>query len=300
MKPSPFHYHAPTTVDEAVGLLDEFGDDAKLLAGGQSLVPMLSLRLAAFGHLIDLNRVARLDTIEDGDTEVRVGALTRQAVAERDPILAARVPLVPLALPHVGHLQTRTRGTIGGSVAHADPVAELPAVVRCLDAIAEVVGPKGTRRIEAAELFESTWETAIGDHEVLTALRFPTWAGASGFGIDEVARRHGDFALCGAVCGVTVDGERVVRAAIALFGVASTPVRAPAAEAALIAGGTTADLAAIGAEAASPLDPTDDLHAPGSYRKKVAAVAVERAVRRALDRAMQLDPTRPLDHGGVR
>ncbi len=287
----PFHYHAPATVEEAVGLLNDYGDDAKLLAGGQSLVPMLSLRLATFEHLIDINRVAGLAGVEASEGTVRVGALTRQAAAEKDATITEDVPLLALALPHVGHLQTRNRGTIGGSIAHADPVAELPAVSLCLDAQAEVTGPGGSRQIEAADLFESTWESSIREDELLTALHFPTWSGSTGFAIEEVARRHGDFAICGAVCGVSVAGDRVERASIALFGVAPTPVRALDAEAALVAGGVTADLTSVSREAAEPLTPTDDLHAPGSYRKKVAAVTVERAVRRALGQARHHEST---------
>lgn len=285
MKPSRFRYHAPTTIDEAASLLREHTDEAKVLAGGQSLVPMMSLRLAAFGHLVDLNRVPELGGIERSNGHVRVGALVRQAVAEHDTTLAAAAPLVSAALPHIGHFQIRNRGTVGGSIAHADSASELPAVVLALDAVLEAASASGRREIAAADFFESTWQTTLAEDELLTAVRFPVWEGRSGFAVDEVARRHGDFAICGAACGVTIDEDRVTRCAIALFGVASTPVRAGSAEAALLAGGSSADLAEIGREAAAALTPGDDLHATGAYRKQVAAVVVKRALTRALQEA---------------
>lgn len=285
MKPSKFQYHAPTTVDDAVGLLSEHADEAKVLAGGQSLVPMMSLRLATFGHLVDLNKVDGLDAIERANGDVRVGALMRQSAAEHDTTVATDAPLVARALPHVGHFQIRNRGTVGGSIAHADPASELPAVALALDATIEVAGPGGTRDIAAADFFEGTWQTALDDDEILTAVRFPVWDGASGFAVDEVARRHGDFALCGAVCAVTLDGDTVTRAAIGLFGVGPTPLRATAAEQALVAGGATADLTTIGREAADPLDPSGDNHASAAYRKQVTAVVVRRALTRAIEEA---------------
>lgn len=285
MKPTKFQYHAPAVVDDAVGLLAEHADEAKVLAGGQSLVPMMSLRLATFGHLVDLNRVAGLDAIERSNGHVRVGALVRQATAEHDATVASDAPLVAKALPHIGHFQIRNRGTVGGSIAHADPASELPAVSLALDATLEAAGPAGTRQIAAADFFQGTWQTALADDEILVAVHFPVWGGSSGFGVDEVARRHGDFALCGAVCGVTLDGDTVTKAAIALFGVAATPVRATSAEQALIAGGAGTDLAAIGREAAAPLSPSGDIHASGDYRQQVAAVVVRRALTKAIEEA---------------
>ena len=285
MKPSKFRYHAPTDVSEAVGLLAEHRDDAKVLAGGQSLVPLMSLRLASFDHIIDLNAVAGLDRIERSNGQVRIGALVRQSAAEHDATVAAGAPLLAKALPHVGHFQIRNRGTVGGSIAHADPASELPAVALALDATIEAAGPGGRREIAADDFFESTWQTSLDESEILTAIRFPVWDGASGFAVEEVARRHGDFALCGAVCGVTLDGDTVTRAAIGLFGVGPTPVRATAAEQALFAAGANGDLTAIGRQAARPLEPNDDIHASGAYRKQVAAVLVRRALVRAIEEA---------------
>jgi len=285
LKPGRFDYHAPGTVDEAVGLLAAHAESAKVLAGGQSLVPMMSLRLATFEHLVDLNGVAGLASIERSNGDLRIGALVRQATAEHDPTVAAAAPLMARALPHIGHFQIRNRGTIGGSIAHADPASELPAVALALDATLEAAGPGGRRSIPASEFFESTWQTNLRDDEVLTAVVLPVWEATSGFAVEEVARRHGDFAICGAACGVTVRGERVTRAAIALFGVAPTPLRASAAEAALVAAGTGAELAEVARQAAAPLVPNDDLHATGAYRKQVIVTVVRRALARALQEA---------------
>ena len=206
MKPSKFSYHAPERVEEAVGLLAEHGGDAKVLAGGQSLVPMMSFRLATVEHLIDINTVAGLDTIERLNGSLRIGALVRQAVAEHDTTVAGSAPLVARALPHIGHFQIRNRGTIGGSIAHADPASELPAVALALDATMEIDGPGGHREVAASDFFESTWTTALGDDELLTAIRFPVWSGRVGFAVEEIARRHGDFALVGAAVGVALVG----------------------------------------------------------------------------------------------
>jgi len=285
MKPAPFAYHAPESVDDAVALLAEYGDEAKVVAGGQSLVPMLSLRLARYAHLVDLNGVAGLHGIARHDGWLRIGAMTRQAVAEHDSLVARSAPLMTRSLPYVGHFQIRNRGTIGGSVAHADPASELPAVALALDAELEATGPTGTRRIPAAAFFESTWTTALADDEILTAVELPVWPGTCGYALHEVARRHGDFALVGAACAVQTDGPLVTRAAIALFGVARTPVRAAQAEAALTAAGVDVDLREVGRLAAADLHPTDDVHASGAYRREVASVAVARALGRALEEA---------------
>ncbi len=282
MKPTRFHYHAPTTLAEAVGLLSEYGDEAKVLAGGQSLVPMLSLRLANFGQLIDLNKVSGVSDIARSNGHLRIGAMTRQAVAEYSTDVATHLPLVARALPHIGHFQIRNRGTVGGSIAHADPASELPAVALALDAVIEATGPSGTRRLAAEDFFVSTWETALADDEILSAVEFPVWDGRCGWAVEEISRRHGDFALVGTTVGVQVTDGAVTRSGIALFGVAGTPVRARAAEAALLAG---ADAAEAGRVAANELHPSDDIHASGSYRKQVAAVVVRRAILKAMQEA---------------
>ncbi len=285
MKPAPFRYHAPESLENAVALLAEHGDEAKPLAGGQSLVPMLSLRLASFEHLVDLNGVASLSSIARTNGSLRIGAMVRQATAEHSPEVAGAVPLLSRALPLIGHFQIRNRGTIGGSIAHGDPASELPAVALALRATVEAEGPSGTRRIASEDFFVSTWETALRDGEILAAVEFPVWSGTCGFAIEEVARRHGDFALVGVACGVEVNGPSVVRAGIAMFGVGPTAIRVAAAEHALIAGGTGADLTEIGRIAANDLTPPDDVHASSAYRKQVAAVVVRRALSRAIAEA---------------
>lgn len=285
MKPAPFEMHLPTSVSEVVALLDEHGDAAKPIAGGQSLVPMMSLRLASFEHLIDLNGVSELNQVSVHGDSLRIGAMVRQSTAEHDPQVVKSAPLVAKAIPHIGHFQIRNRGTVGGSIAHADPSSELPAVALALDATIEAVGPNGSREIAAKDFFVSTWETSLVDGEILTGVRFPIWSGKCGFVVEEVARRHGDFALVGVAAAVQVDGSKVTKAAIALFGVGGTPVRASEAEQALIGGGTTADLEAVGKLAAMNLAPSDDVHASGDYRKSVAATIVARAIAKALKEA---------------
>ena len=283
MKPAPFELHAPETVSEAMSLLAEHGDEAKVLAGGQSLVPILSLRLARFDHLVDLNRVRDLAGITRDNGSLRVGAMARHSAVERSPEVAADVPLLSRATAKVGHFQIRNRGTLGGSIAHADPAAEQPAVCVALDAVIEVCSLSGSREIPAASFFVGTWATSMTADELLTAVTFPAWSPKSGFAVEELARRNGDFALVGVVCGVSLAASgKVDRAGIALFGVGPTPVRASAAEAELLSGSGVTEAARA---AAREIDPGDDLHASGSYRKRVAAVMVERALDRALEEA---------------
>ncbi len=286
MKPAPFEYHAPETVPDVVGLLAEYGDEAKPLAGGQSLVPMLALRLTRFEHLVDLNRVPALSGVERRDDTLVVGAMTRQATIERGA-QAQAVPLLGLAAPLIGHVQIRNRGTLGGSVAHADPAAEMPAVALALDAELEVASPAGTRMLASADFFVGNWTTVLGDDELLTALHFPVWSGRCGFAVDEVARRHGDFALTGVACGVELDAnDTVSRVVIALFGMGSTPLRARAAEEALVGRRPDADtLDEIGRLAVADLDPPEDIHASARYRSVVGAHVVTRGLTRAVQEA---------------
>jgi len=286
VKPAPFEYHAPENVSEAAGLLRDFGDEAKVLAGGQSLVPIMALRLAHFDHVVDLNRVGDLRGIERRNGTVRVGAMTRQAEIERDSTVAGAVPLLARATPFIGHFQIRNRGTVGGSLAHADPAAEYPAVALALDAEFEVTNTAGARTVPASEFIVSTFMTALEAEDVLTAVHFPVWSGRSGFAVEEVARRFGDFALTGAVCGVELVGDRVTRAAIGMFGMGSTPLRATEAEAAL-AGSSVGDmdLEEVGRTAAGATEPPDDIHASASYRRKVGGVVVARALRKAIEEA---------------
>jgi carbon-monoxide dehydrogenase medium subunit len=286
VKPAPFEYHAPATISDVVALLAEHGDEIKPLAGGQSLVPMLALRLTRFEHLVDLNRVDELNGIRRDNGTLTVGATTRQATIERSE-LAEAVPLLARAAPLIGHFQIRNRGTVGGSLAHADPAAELPAVALTLDAHLEIATDAGRHTVPAADFFVGTWTTSLEPNELLTAVHFPVWDGRCGFDVDEVARRAGDFALAGVTTALQLDsGGTIQRAAIALFGMASTPVRASAAETALI--GSQPDAAAL-SEAAQlavrDLDPPEDVHASSTYRLSVGAHLVERSLTRTLDEA---------------
>jgi carbon-monoxide dehydrogenase medium subunit len=287
MKPAPFSYHRPDTLAEAVGTLAAFGDEAKVLAGGQSLVPVMALRLGRFGHIVDLGRVTALTYVRDDGGSVGVGAMTAQAAAGRDPVVAGSVPLLARAIPFIGHFQIRNRGTVGGSCAHADPAAEIPAVAVTLDAEMEVAGPERTRRIPAAEFFTSTYTTVLEPDEVLTALRFPVWPDRSGFAIREFARRRGDFALAGALCGVTLDaGGRIERAAIGLLGLGAVPVRALQAEQAITgAAPGDLDMTEIGLLAVADTDPPDDVHATSAYRRRVGAALAARALAAAVAEA---------------
>ncbi|HEX5587534.1 MAG TPA: xanthine dehydrogenase family protein subunit M [Acidimicrobiia bacterium] len=286
MKPAAFDYHAPESVDDVLGLLREHGDEAKVIAGGQSLIPMLSMRLTRFEHLVDMNGVAELRGIDRSNGDLVVGAMTRQSEAEHAPETAA-VPLLQRALPFIAHFQIRNRGTVGGSLAHADPASELPAVALALDARFDVAGTGGVREVTAPELFVGTWTTSLRDDEVLRAVRFPVWEGRCGFAVDEVARRSGDFALAGVACAIEVDGADVVRrAAIAFFGMAPTPVRASSAEQALV--GTSpdgADFEELGRLAAQGCSPTADVHASAEYRMHLGAQLARRAIGRALGEA---------------
>jgi carbon-monoxide dehydrogenase medium subunit len=288
VKPAPFDYYAPATPAEAVALLSGLGDGAKVLAGGQSLVPMLALRLAVFEHLVDVRRVEGIRGIERQNGSVRIGAGTTQAAIERSPEVAAAVPLLARATPLIGHFQIRNRGTLGGSLAHADPAAEYPAVALALDAGLEILSAAGTRHVPAADFFTGLWTTAMGDDELLTAVTFPVWGGQCGFAVEEVARRHGDFALAGACVAVGVDAEgRVDRCGIGLFGLGPVPLRAPAAESAalgMVAGDVDPDELGRAATAGLAEVPAD-LHAPADYRRRVGAVTVARAWRRAREEA---------------
>jgi carbon-monoxide dehydrogenase medium subunit len=292
VKPAPFEYHAPGSAKEAVDLLAELGDEAKVIAGGQSLVPVLAMRLAAFGHLIDIRRITALAGIEERGDSVWIGAGTTEAEIGRSEVIARRVPLLSRATPLIGHFQIRNRGTIGGSLAHADPAAEYPAVALALDATVEALSPRGQRTIPAAEFFTGIWTTALAPGELLTGVSFPAPAGIQGgrqgFAIEEFARRPGDFAVAGAAVAVGLDPSgRVSASGIGLFGLGSTAARAVAAEASL-AGIAASDIdpAEVGRAAVADLDAVpSDLHGTADYRRKVGAAMVARAWEKAVKEA---------------
>jgi carbon-monoxide dehydrogenase medium subunit len=286
MKLPPVEYEAPTTVAEAVDLLAEHGDEASVLAGGQSLIPLLALRLARPEVLIDINRVDELSGVSAADGHVTIGAMTREYMAEESGTVADTLPLLAAALPLVGHEAIRSRGTIGGSLAHADPAAELPAVARALDAEFVVRGPSGTRVIPAAQWFDGYLTTSRRPDELLAEVRFPAAGPGTGVSFEEVARRHGDFAIVGLAASLVLTGGVISDARLAFAGVSDVPVRAAAAEDLLAGERPSAELFDEAARRATEdLDPPADLHGSSDYRKTVAAAVVRRGLRAAADNA---------------
>jgi carbon-monoxide dehydrogenase medium subunit len=285
VKAAAFAYHRPEAVKEAVDLLAEFGDDAKVLAGGQSLVPMLAMRLTHFDNLVDISRIPELVSIDADDEEVRIGAATPHSFVGMDDEVAESVPLLTLATPYIGHFQIRTRGTLGGAIAHADPAAEYAAVALALDAQMESVSPRGSREVPAKQFFTGLWENSLESDEILTAVRFPVWKGRCGFAVEEFARRHGDFAIAGAAVAVELDDQdRVSRAGIGLLGLGSTPLRGAAAEEAMV-GRPVTDISAeeLGHLAIGGLDDIPaDLQGSAEYRARVGATMVARAWQSAI------------------
>jgi carbon-monoxide dehydrogenase medium subunit len=282
MKPAPFDYVAPATLDDAVAALAGGGGDAKILAGGQSLIPMLALRLARPALLVDINRLAGLDGIREASGMLEVGALVRQRALER--WAAARSPLFTAVLGHVAHPPIRNRGTVVGNVVHADPASELPAVLLCLEGVVVARGPRGERMIPADRFYRAPLTTALGPDELATAVRFTLPPAGAGWGFAEVSRRHGDFALVGAVAVLAcAAGGPVTRARLAFFGVGGTPVRGTAAERTLEGQAPSpARLGEAARAAAAALSPDGDIHATAAYRRQVAETLAERTLTAAL------------------
>jgi len=288
MKLPPFEYEAPTTVEEAIDLLAEHLDEASVLAGGQSLIPLLALRLARPEVLIDINGIAELSGVSATDGGVAIGAMTREYVAEESKVIADTVPLLAAALPLIGHEAIRSRGTIGGSLAHADAAAELPAVARALDAEFVVRGPSGMRVILAAQWFEGYLTTSRRPDELLVEVRFPTARPGTGVSFQEVARRHGDFAIVGLAVSLVLSGGVISDARLAFAGVSDVPVRAAAAEDLLAGERPSAELFDEAARLATgDIDPPADLHGSSDYRKTVAATIVRRGLRAAAGNALE-------------
>jgi carbon-monoxide dehydrogenase medium subunit len=282
VKPAPFEYHCPRTLDEALGLLAEHGSDAKPLAGGQSLIPAMNFRLATPAVLVDLNAVRELAFIE-GDRSVRIGAMTRHRELERSATIATHVPLITEAMPFVAHAAIRTRGTLGGSLAHADPAAELPAIMVALDAQLTLTSRNGSRSIPAADFFVSLFTTALAPGELLTAVTVPPLNAGAGYAFQEMSRRHGDFALAGVAAVVTLDeSQRCTSARITLFSVGERPILATHART-LVGELPTAGVirATADAIATHDIDPPSDIHASSRYRRQLANVLTRRVLERA-------------------
>jgi CO/xanthine dehydrogenase FAD-binding subunit len=292
VKPAPFEYHRPATVDEVTGLLAQHGYEAKLLAGGQSLVPAMNFRLAQPAVLIDLERVAGLAELGDGDGVLRMGAMTRQRACERSPAVARGAPLLVETLPFIAHPQIRNRGTVGGSIAHADPAAEIPAVMLALDARFHLRGPAGARTVSAGEFFTGLFGTALEPDELLTDVEIPAPAPGSGWAFGEVSRRHGDYALAGVAAVVTLDAAgRCSGARVSLLSVGDGPVLAGV-EAALIGAEPTEEAVRAAADAVGrEIDPPADIHASAAYRRQLAEVLVRRVLPRAFERARGAAPS---------
>jgi carbon-monoxide dehydrogenase medium subunit len=288
MKPPSFEYAAPSTVAEAVSLLQQHGGEAKILAGGQSLMPLLNMRFARPTALIDLRQVADLDGIREANGGLAIGAMTTKRAVERSALVKSRQPLFHGATLWIAHPQIRNRGTVGGSMAQADPAAEYPAVALALDAEFRAAGPGGERSIPAEDFFVTYLTTALDENEVLTEVRVPALPERTGWSIQEVARRHGDFAMVGAAITVTLGGGgRCSDARVVLFGVGPTPLRARGAE--QVVSGEAPDeavFAEAGKKAGEELDePLSDVHASAEYRRHLAQVLTRRGLAEAAGRA---------------
>jgi carbon-monoxide dehydrogenase medium subunit len=277
MKPPPFHYHDPATVADAVGLLSRL-ENAKLLAGGQSLMPMLNMRYVLPDHVIDLNKIAGLSYLREENGALSVGAMTRQRDLEFSDVVRARHPLMHEAILNVGHRQTRNRGTVGGSLCHLDPSAEIPTVAAAVDATVTVAGPKGNRDIAFADFPAGFMTPRIEADEMVTGVRFPAWPQGHGFGFVEFARRHGDFAIASAAALLEVANGKIKRVSLTIGGVATAPVRMRDVEKALIGQVPSEDLFREACEACRKIDALEDVHAPASYRQHLAAVLSRRAL----------------------
>jgi carbon-monoxide dehydrogenase medium subunit len=273
MKPAPFAYAKARSVAHALELLAH--DDARLLAGGQSLIATLNMRLSHPALLVDINGVAGLDGIASKNGEVELGALVRYAQAERSAELARRAPLIALALPHIGHPAIRNRGTIGGSLAFADPAAELPACLVALGGELDIEGPRGRRTVKADDFFKGLFETALGARDVLTAVRLPAATASIRVGFAEFARRHGDYAMAGLAACARADGKKLGDLRLVYFGVGATPVRARHAERALAEDDVEAAVRAL----VHDLSPPDDVQASGAVKTHLAGVLLRRVAR---------------------
>jgi aerobic carbon-monoxide dehydrogenase medium subunit len=281
MKPPPFSYHDPRTVADAVALLGRL-DNAKLLAGGQSLMPMLNFRFVQPDHIVDLNRVEGLSYIREANGALEIGAMTRQRDLEFSDVVRARLPIMHEALLQVGHRQTRNRGTIGGSLCHLDPAAELVSLATGYDATVTVAGPNGERQIPFAQFPVAYMTPAIEPNEILVGVRFPQWAPRHGYAFVEFSRRHGDFAITSAAALIEADaGGKITRASVTIGGMGTAPVRARELEQAITGQAPSAQLLRDACESCRKLDAIDDIHAPASYRQHLAAVLSRRALEKA-------------------
>lgn len=287
MKPPPFRYAAARSVDEAVAMLHAEGADAKILAGGQSLMPMLNFRLVRPSVLVDINRIGGLGGVEETPEGLRIGALTRHTGLQFSPVMRRHFPMIAAAMEHVAHLAVRNRGTIGGSLSHADPAAELPMLARLLRARVHARSARGARVYDADAFFVSALTTALRPDEMVTAIHFPFLPAGTGWGFEEHSRRHGDFALACVAVTLNAEAGRIDNVRIAMTGVGDTPMRAEAAEAVLEGRkNTPAALAAAVQTVRDAVQPNTDLHASAEYRRHLVGVLAGRAIAAAWQRAV--------------
>lgn len=289
MKAPPFIYHRPDSLDGALALLAEHGDDAKVLAGGQSLIPLMALRMGRPAHVVDIGGIDGLDTIVESAGEVSLGPLVRHEQAKRSDVIAAHAPLVAQAMPHVAHRAIRTQGTVLGSIAHGDPAAEMPAVVIATGATLTATSSAGERTITADDFFEGYLDTALRSDEILTDLTFPAWPDNAVGSVVEVARRHGDYALVGLVTKLEITDGIITDAALAFLGAASTAIRVRVAEEALADSPPTPEtFEAAAAIVSSELAPPADIHGSTAYRKHLAGVLTRRGLRDAMSTTQKI------------
>ena len=284
MKPPPFSYHDPETVADAVALLRRL-DNPKLLAGGQSLMPMLNMRYVLPDHIVDLNGVTELFYLREAGNALEIGAMTRQREIEFSDLVRARCPLLHEAILQVGHRQTRNRGTLGGSLCQLDPAAELVAVAAALDATVSIAGPKGRRELPFADFPAGYMTPALAPDELLSGARFPLWAKGHGHAFVEFSRRHGDFAVVSAAALLEVDRSgKIARASVTIGGAGPAPVRARDAERALVGNVASDKLFREACESLRAIDAVGDVHAPAPYRRQLAVVLARRALEKAHSR----------------
>jgi carbon-monoxide dehydrogenase medium subunit len=287
MKPPKFDYFAPTDIPNALALIAEHGEDSRFLAGGQSLVPMLNFRVAAPPALIDLNRIEELQEVRVDDTgDLHLGAMTRTRQIECDPVIGEANPLLKATASHIAHVQIRNRGTIGGSLAHADPAAELPGIAVACDALLHIAGPDGKRVVPVDSFFTSIFSTALLNGELLTKVVFPAWPPTRHWAFKEVSRREGDFAMVGIAAWFDTDESyRITEVRLAAIGAGDTPLRLPSAEAVLVGNAADAALFADAAKAGiEDLQPGSDIHASAEYRREVGGVLIGRVLAEAWER----------------
>ena len=283
MKPAAFAFAKARSLDHAVELLGKHDGGARVLAGGQTLIATLNMRLDAPKLLVDINGIAALEGIALKDGQIEIGALTRHATALQSPVIAQHAPLLAAALPHIGHAAIRNRGTVGGSIALADPAAELPACLLALNGEVGITGPQGRRTVKADDFFRGLFETALGPRDVLTQIRVPTATSEMCYGFAELSRRHGDYAIAGLAASARADGDRLTDVRLAFFGVGATPVRARAAEAALAKPDEDAIDSAV-KTLEQDLDPPDDIHGSSRTRRHLAGVLLRRVAAQLRDR----------------